>query len=78
MNLELAQLESELTEVMACEFNYLPKYGYSPKDEIIEQIEQDIEDVKAKISANEFDYSDEELELERATLCQSLGIPRYC
>lgn len=78
MNQELAQLEAELDEVKACELEYLPNYGYSPKAEIIELIEEDIESVKAEILANEFDYTDEELERERTQLCMSLGISRYC
>lgn len=78
MNQELAQLEVELAEVKACELEYLPNYGYSPKAEIINLIEEDIESVKAEISANEFDYTDDELECERIQLCMSLGISRYC
>lgn len=78
MNQELAQLEAELEEVKACELEYLPNYGYSLKEEIIELIKENIESVKLKISANEFDYTDEELEYERTQLCYSLGITRYC
>lgn len=78
MNEELAQLEAELKEVQTCELEYLPNYGYSPKAEIINLIEEDIESVKAEISANEFDYTDYELECERIQLCMSLGISRYC
>lgn len=78
MNQELAQLESELAEVKACNLEYLPNYGYSSKAGIIKEIELDIKEVKAEIEANEFDYSDEELEYERTQLCISLGIARYC
>lgn len=78
MNQELAQLEAELAEVKACELEYLPNYGYSSKAEIIELIEEDIESVKSELSANEFDYTDEELEYERTQLCVSFGIARYC
>lgn len=78
MNQELAQLEAELAKVKACELEYLPNYGHSPKTEIIKEIELDIKEVKAEISANEFDYADEELEYERTQLCCSLGISRYC
>lgn len=76
MNEELAQLEAELKEVIACELEYLPNYGYSSKREIIEEIECDIEAIKEEIEANEFDYTDEELEHERTQLCYSLGICR--
>lgn len=78
MNEELAQLEAELKEVQACELEYLPNYGYSSKREIIEEIKLDIKIVKDEISANEFDYTDEELEYERTQLCYSFGISRYC
>lgn len=78
MNEELAQLEAELEEVMACELEYLPNYGYSSKSEIIEEIELDIKAIKDEIKVSEFDYTDEELECERTQLCYSLGIPRYC
>ena len=78
MSQELAQLEAELAKVLVCELEYLPNYGYSPKAEIINLIEEDIESVKAEISANEFDYTDDELECERIQLSMSLGISRYC
>lgn len=77
MNEELTQLEAELEEVKACELEYLPNYGYSSKSEIIELIEEDIKTLKAKISANKFDYTDEELEHERTQLCYSFGIARF-
>lgn len=78
MNQELAQLEAELAKVKACELEYLPNYGYSSKAEIINLIEEDIESVKAEISTNKFDCTNEELEYERTQLCYSLGIARYC
>ena len=78
MNQELAQLEAEFAEVKACDLEYLPNYGYSSKADIIREIELDIKEVKAEIAANEFDYTDEELEYERTQLCMSLGISRYC
>ncbi len=78
MNEELACLEAELQKVKACELDYLPDYGYSSKSEIVKLIEDDIEELKAEKSANEFDYTDEELEYERTQLCCSLGISRYC
>lgn len=77
MNEELAQLEAELKEVQSCELEYLPNYGYSSKMEIIELIEEDIKSLKAEISANEFDYTGEELEHERTQLCYSFGIARF-
>lgn len=77
MNEELAQLEAELKEVQSYELEYLPNYGYSSKSEIIYLIEKDLKALKAKISANEFDYTDEELEYERNQLCNSLVITRF-
>lgn len=77
MNQELAQLESELKEVIVCELEYLPNYGYSSKEEIIAEIKADIKEVKTEISVNEFDYTDEEIEMERTKLCMSLGIARF-
>ena len=78
MNQELAQLEAELAEVKACDLEYLPNYGYSSKADIIREIELDIEEVKAEMTADEFDYTDEELEYERTRLCCILGLPRFC
>lgn len=78
MNRELAQLEAELKDVESCELECLPQYGYSPKEEIIELIQEDIEELKSELSINEFDYTEEELEVERTQLCCSLGISRYC
>ena len=78
MNQELAQLEAELAEVRACDLEYLPNYGYSSKNDIIREIELDIEEVKAEMAANGFDYTDEELEYARTRLCRILGLPRFC
>lgn len=78
MNQELAQLEAELEEVRSCELEYLPQYGYSSKEEIIQLIQEDIRELESGLSDNEFDYTDEELELERTQLCISQGISRYC
>lgn len=77
MNEELAQLEAELKEVQTCELEYLPNYGYSSKEEIITEIELEIKEIIAEISANEFECTDEELEYERTQLCYSFGIVRF-
>ena len=66
MENELEELYKELNEVKACDLDYLPKYGYSSKEEIIQLIEEDIEELRA------------ELEDERMFLCVSQGLPRYC
>lgn len=39
MENELEELYKELNEVKACDLDYLPKYGYSSKEEIIQLIE---------------------------------------
>lgn len=38
MENELEELYKELNEVKACDLDYLPKYGYSSKEEIIQLI----------------------------------------
>lgn len=78
LNAELECLETELAHVKAMGLEYLPEYGYSPREEIIDLIEQDILDVKAEISEEENYYTDEELENERTMFCLSQGISRYC
>ena len=74
---ELAQLEAELKEVQSSDLDYLPNYGYSSKEEIIQLIGEDIIAVKSEMM-DIWEYSDEELERERSQLCMSLGISRYC
>ena len=74
---ELERLEAELASVLRRQEEYLPDYGYAPKDEIVQLIREDIEEVKAETDRS-FDYSEEELEKERMRLCALQGIPRYC
>lgn len=49
---ELYQLEEELKKVESCKLEYLPEYGYSSKEEIIQLIKEDISDVKGQIDQN--------------------------
>ena len=72
----LAKLYAELEEVRSSPLEHLPSYGYSAKEEVM----SDIEDEIARMEDEEelYDYTDEELERERQSLCLSLGIPRYC
>lgn len=49
---ELLQLEVELKKVESSNIEYLPEYGYSPKEEIIQLIKEDISDVKKEIDIN--------------------------
>lgn len=72
----LAKLYAELEEVKSSPLEHLPSYGYSTKEEVISDIEDEI--ARMEDEREEYDYTDEELERERQSLCLSLGIPRYC
>ena len=72
------ELEELYKELKACDLEYLPKYGYSSKEEIIQPIEEDIEELRAELECNQYDYTPDELEDERMFLCVSQGLPRYC
>lgn len=78
MENELEELYKELNEVKACDLDYLPKYGYSSKEEIIQLIEEDIEELRAEMECNQYDCTPAELEEERTNLCLSQGLSRYC
>lgn len=75
---ELEELYAELDEVKSCGLEYLPKYGYSSKEEIIQLIEEDIEELRTEIERSQYDYTPDELEEERMSLCVSQGLSRYC
>ena len=68
MENELEELYKELNEVKACDLEYLPKYGYSSKEEIIQLIEEDIEELRAELECSQYDYTPDELEDERMFL----------
>lgn len=55
MENELEELYKELNEVKACDLEYLPKYGYSSKEEIIQLIEEDIEELRAELECSQYD-----------------------
>lgn len=78
MNEELARLKAELKDVESSDLEYLPQYGYSSKEEIIELIKEDIKELEDELENIQFDYTDDELEYERTRLCISQGISRYC
>lgn len=78
MEEELERLEQELREVCESGLEYLPEYGYSSKEEVIDDIQKDIRRIRDEMTSNESGYTEEELEHERTRLCQSLGISRYC
>lgn len=83
---ELYQLEEELKKVESCKLEYLPEYGYSSKEEIIQLIKEDIIDAKIEInhklkshsSKISSGYTDKSLEEERTNLCLMQGLARYC
>ena len=78
MENELEELYKELNEVKACDLEYLPKYGYSSKEEIIQLIEEDIEELRAELECNQYDSTTDELEAERMFLVVSQGMSRHC
>lgn len=83
---ELLQLEVELKKVESSNLEYLPEYGYSPKEEIIQLIKEDISDVKKEIDMNlqletsgiSSEYTEKNLEEKRTNLCLIQGLSRYC
>ena len=83
---ELLQLEVELKKVESSNLEYLHEYGYSPKEEIIQLIKEDISDVKKEIDMNlqletsgiSSEYTEKNLEEERTNLCLIQGLSRYC
>lgn len=78
MEMELELLYEELEKVKSSPFENLPEYGFSPKSEIIELINEDIMEIEEKYQRESSNYTEEELENERLSLCLSQGISRYC
>ena len=78
--MNIRELEAELEEVMASELKFLPNYGYSPKEEMIEIIQKEIDEAYEREMQKQDSYSDDdnEIEKERTYLCISQGISRYC
>lgn len=75
---ELERLYAELEHVRNSDLEYLPEYGYSLKEEVLQLIQEDIDEVKAELECAASDFSESEQEDERMTLCIMQGIPRYC
>lgn len=83
---ELYQLEEELKKVESCDLEYLPEYGYSSKEDVIQLIKEDIFDVKKEINQKikscasriSLGYTQKSLEEERTRLCLMQGLARYC
>lgn len=78
MNQELSALQAELEAVRATPLEYLPQYGYSPKDEVIQLIQEDIDDLQQRIYEAEDLITQAQQEDERTSLCLSQGLPRFC
>ena len=78
MENELEELYKELNKVKSFPLEYLLDYVYSSKDEIIQLIEEDIEELRTEIECSQYDYTPDELEEERMSLCVSQGLSRYC
>jgi hypothetical protein len=74
MENELEELYKELNKVRSSPLAYLPEYGYSSKEEIIQLIEE----LRTEIECSQYDYTPDELEEERMSLCVSQGLSRYC
>lgn len=49
MENELEELYKELNKVKSSPLAYLPEYGYSSKEEVIQLIEEDIEELRTEI-----------------------------
>lgn len=78
MREKLNNLYAEMEAVKDSTLEYLPDYGYSSKEEIMQLIEEDIRELEEEIKESSFDYFDDELEQERRTLCLSQGLARWC
>lgn len=76
MRKELEELYAELESVQRRTEDYLPDYGFSSKEEIIQLINEDIAELEREETESECDYT--EIEKERSYLCKSQGISRYC
>lgn len=75
---ELDNLYEELKKVKSYPSDYLPDYGYSQKEEVIQLIEEDIRELEEELEQSSFDYTEDELEEERRMLCLSQGLARLC
>ncbi|WP_349835298.1 hypothetical protein [Bacteroides fragilis] len=79
---ELLQFEVELKKVESSNLEYLPEYGYSPKEEIIQLIKEEISNIDMNLQLETSDisseYTEKNLEEERTNLCLSQGLSRYC
>ena len=75
--MNIRELEAELEEVMASELKFLPNYGYSPKEEMIEIIQKEIDEAHEREKQKQDYYSDDDVHhytLWDAGSYNSLGI----
>ena len=64
MDEELVRLEAELEKVKGCGLEYLPEYGFSSKEEIMQLIQEDINELRSEMECIQKDYATDELEEE--------------
>lgn len=78
MENDLQALYEELEKVEMYPGEYLPEYGYSPKEEVVGLIKEDIAEAEREAASGGYEYTEEELEKERQYLCHSQGLSRWC
>lgn len=78
MNERLNELYEELRQVRSSSLAYLPEYGYSPREEIISDIQDEISLLEDELSQPPYDCDEAGLEEERRALCLSQGLARWC
>ena len=49
MDEELVRLEAELEKVKGCGLKYLPEYGFSSKEDIMQLIQEDINELRSEM-----------------------------
>ena len=75
---KLMRIAAELDAVKSSPLEYLPEYGYSEKAEVQSLLEDEMKRLEDEMERNYYDYTEDELENERASICLQLGITRYC
>lgn len=78
MNERLNELYEELRQVRSSSLTYLPAYGYSPREEIISDIEDEIAILEDELRQPPYDCDEAGLEEERRAICLSQGLCCWC
>ena len=65
MEEELVRLEAELEKVKVFGLKYLPEYGFSSIEEIMQLIQEDINELRSEMECIQKDYATAELEAAR-------------